>query len=444
MPTLLNTFVGAPATTHVINIGTPTAGLDVFVAVGAAASLSSPSSPWSRIGYVVGFNGGGIYHLPAASNDGSITTLSVTLNGPRQLSAVSWQDQLVGSPTVYTNAQSGYTSGTTIVSGAFTATAGTAVIAFMGINGPSDPVIPAASSLNQGFSILGSTTPEAVSNEDSITTVGSAADIALSSQAVTATYVGSWAHSSVVLLTTYEVSSAPTVTGTASITPGGLSLTAAGQDLPTSRIDLGGVSLAGQGTTVSFGTASVALGGLSLAGQVDDTETPGTAVYTVKAAILARLRALTADSAGPLWGFNVLDRIPTTKADLRGPTGYIMIIYPTESDGTADVQVMTGGVLRFDETSTLTLRIEVIGRTTEDSQPVVDRLAGRALREVMAEISSQQSWDNRIGLGLTRFDYLWFIPAEISTISTRVDGVLAAGAGISLGIRIQARHSYGG
>lgn len=444
MPTFLNSFVGAPTTTHVIDIGSPTAGLDVFVAVGAAASLSSPSAPWTRIGYVVGFNGGGIYHLPAADNDGSITTLSVTLNGPRQLTAVSWQDQLVGSPTVAMNAQSGYSSSTTIVSGAFTATAGTAVIAFMGINGPSDPVIPAISSFNQGFSVLGSTTPAAASDEESITSVGSATDIALSSAAVTATYAGSWAHSSVVLLTTYEVSSAPTVTGTASLPLGGLSLTAVGQDLPTSQISLGGLSLTGQGTAVSFGTSQISLGGLSLTGTVDDTETPGTAVYTVKAAILARLRALSADDSGSLWGFNVLDRVPTTKADLRGPTGYIMIIYPTESDGTADVQVMTGGTLRFDETSTLTFRIEVIGRTTEDSQPVVDRLAGRALREVMAEISGQQSWDNRIGLGLTRFDYLWFVPSEINTVSTRVEGIPAAGAGISLGVRIQARHSYGG
>lgn len=423
MTTLLGTYVGAPTTTHVITIGSPTPGRDVFVAVGAAATLSSPSAPWTRIGYLVAFTAGGIYHLPAADNDGSITTLSVTLNGPRQLTAVAWEDLLDGSPTVASNAQSGYLTGTTITTGAFTAVSGVGIVAVMGINGPSDPVIPAISSFNQGLSVLGSTTPAATSDEESITSVGWAENVDFAAETVTATYAGSWAHSSVALLVTYEVVTAPS--GTAALPGGSGAMTATGR------------------VTVR-GTAALPGGSGALTATVDDEETPGTAVYTVKRAIVERMRELSSAPGDVLWGLNVLDRIPTTKADLRGPTGYIMIFYPTESDGTVDVQVLTGGALKFDETSTLTFRIEVIGRTTSDTQPVVDRLAGRVLRNVLAELSSQQTWNNRVSLGMDRYDYLWFTPSEVNTLSTRVDGIPAAGAGISLGVQIRARHSYGG
>lgn len=445
MPTSLGTYVGAPSASHTVSFSAPTAGRDVFVAVTAAALITTSDTPWVRVAEASAFNAGAIFRLAGSDNDGSISSIDVALSGARQAAAAVWEDPVTGTITYATDVQSGYLTGTTIVGGPYTATAGVAVYVVHGTNGAADVVVPpVATGYSGGFVGLVQSTGTAAADEDSATYVAVATDVALSGVDITATYAGSWSHTSVTILVAYEVSSAPTVTGTVAVTVPAMTATVVGGDLATVAVTVPATTATVAGVVEVPGTVAVTVPATTGTVAVDDAETPGTAVYTVKQAILSRLRTLAATDSDPLWGFNILDGVPVRKDDLRGPTGYTMIVYPTSSDGTVEVSVFTGGWLRFDETSTLTLRIEVIGRTSEDTQPQMDVVAGRALRHVMAEISRQQAWDDRVALGLDRYDFLWFVPSEVDTISTRVEGIPAAGAGISLGVRISARHSYGG
>jgi len=169
----------------------------------------------------------------------------------------------------------------------------------------------------------------------------------------------------------------------------------------------------------------------------------GLAAPTVRRAITSHLAGAAADPASQMHRVRVLEGQPDKESQLRTVEGKYEVVYPvTDASGTSDVQVLTAGRLRFDETVIIEFRIEVLPVTNADTADVTETRANEILYAVLSEISNQRFWSDREALGLEAFDYVWFTPATIEIVTTRVEGKSGYGCGIALGIEVQARRGF--
>lgn len=99
---------------------------------------------------------------------------------------------------------------------------------------------------------------------------------------------------------------------------------------------------------------------------------------------------------------------PVDADDVRA-RGSNEAIWFADAEGSFDV-VLFGGDLRFDETLTVTLVIQVLRPTSTGTQETADSRVDELLYEVAAELSGQDSWDVT-GLDLDAYDYLEITPA---------------------------------
>lgn len=217
MATALNTYHGAAAITHTIDLGTPTASTDIFVAVSTAAGLPAAPGDWIREGYLAGDSVAGLYRLPAADNDGSTTELQLSLTGARQLAAVIWEDTPATAITLHSGT-SGYATSDTAVTDAITAAeVDVAVAVVAATNTATGTAVPQdVSSWSGSFSALSdSGAPSDGTDEDPRVYVATDADHAFTAEVVTLTFAASWEHAFGWFVITYDlVAGSPTATTT--------------------------------------------------------------------------------------------------------------------------------------------------------------------------------------------------------------------------------------
>ena len=148
-----------------------------------------------------------------------------------------------------------------------------------------------------------------------------------------------------------------------------------------------------------------------------------------------------ADPTRQMYRVRVHDRIPTQKAQLRTDGGRFESVYKFESStGSLDVEILTGGILRFDETIQSTWRIEVLGDETSDTQTSVNARINKILMDVLYTVASQKTWDFA-ALSLDQFDYFWITPGEVELLSSRLEGSPGAAAGVEISFNIRARRT---
>ncbi len=164
---------------------------------------------------------------------------------------------------------------------------------------------------------------------------------------------------------------------------------------------------------------------------------PGASAYPVLKSALVTL--LTARSA--LSGVNVIGYAPVNSDDLKTDSGEFEAIWLAAAEGPVGPVVFCDGEMRFDEETTLTVVVEVLGRDTDDTQARVDTRANALFYEVLAEISDQSNWDTAT-LGLDVFDYFWCEPVEHRWSAGRIAGQPAFGARVELDVDIRARRSF--
>lgn len=185
-------YVGAPASSHVIPLGSGSAGRDILVAVSAAAGLPAAPSGWTREVYGVHTTAGAVYRLPAAGNTGAVTTLTLTLSGARQCSAVVWEDDIDGTITI-ASSNTGFVESATLTSGPYTVAAKDAHVLVICAAGGTATVAQSVTAYSGGFSLVGQSTPTTAENEDATASVGALeTGAALSAASVTLTYAASW------------------------------------------------------------------------------------------------------------------------------------------------------------------------------------------------------------------------------------------------------------
>lgn len=142
-----------------------------------------------------------------------------------------------------------------------------------------------------------------------------------------------------------------------------------------------------------------------------------------------------------LTSVNVLDFMPINKDEIRTETGAYEVIAMSEGIGTFDDVVFCDGNLRFDETVTITVHLEVQGTDSMDSAPVVKRRVNELLYELFADISVQASWD-KAALGLDVFDYVWFTPATQEWNPGRLQQASVYACWCDIGLEARARRSF--
>ena len=116
-------------------------------------------------------------------------------------------------------------------------------------------------------------------------------------------------------------------------------------------------------------------------------------------------------------------------------------IFCDDAEGDFDDVVLCAGGLRFDETLTVRLVIQVLRGSSLGTQQAADQRAEDLLYEVHAEIAGQNDWD-LADLKLDVFDYFQVTPAS----QRWVTGFLPSGAGhaarCELGLLVEARRSF--
>lgn len=126
--------------------------------------------------------------------------------------------------------------------------------------------------------------------------------------------------------------------------------------------------------------------------------------YTAaKAAIQTRLQARSG-LADVAVGYDK----PSDADDVR-TRGSNEAIWFGDAEGSFDDVVLCAGNLRFDETLTVTLVIQVLRPTSTGSQQSADARVDEILYEVAAEFSGQNSWD-LADLDLDAYDYFQISP----------------------------------
>ena len=144
-----------------------------------------------------------------------------------------------------------------------------------------------------------------------------------------------------------------------------------------------------------------------------------------------------------LGNVRISDSVPVTTEEVRTVLGAFEAIWVSGATGTFNSVVMRAGSLAFDETVSLTVNGQVLGRTSDDDQRSVTTRAGELLYEVLAEVAGQESWD-QAALGLNVFDYVWFTPTNYTLDPGRLEGQAKAyAAGWSIDIQVRSRKFCG-
>lgn len=315
MVDFVTTYVGAPATSHVIPLGSISAGRDVFVAVSAAAGMPAATSPWVREVYGVHVTAGAVYHLPAASNTGSITTLSLTISGARQLAAVVFEDDVDGSLTI-ASFNSAYTEAATIDLGPFTAASADQHVV-VACSAASTGAAQSVSGWSSTWTSLGQTTPTTATDEDATCYVAEDGGRALSSETITATFGASWFKVTEAFLLSYNVSAGPTETPT-TLTASSSPASPTNETLVTITATAAESSVTG---TVTFTEGATTLGTATMTGSTASlaprTFTSGS--HTVTAAL---------DGTDGVWGDSTDDvTFSVTSAAGDGVVGEQVLVY---------------------------------------------------------------------------------------------------------------------
>jgi len=156
----------------------------------------------------------------------------------------------------------------------------------------------------------------------------------------------------------------------------------------------------------------------------------------IKTALVTRLTARVG-----LTSVNVLRHVPVNVDDLRTDAGTIEAIWVAGAEGISEDVVFCAGDLRFDETCTLDIVIEVHGTDSDDTQQAVDERCNELLFEVLADLAAQNDWD-KAALNLDVFDYLYFTPNSYLWGEGRLQQTGVYGANVTVGLEVKARRTF--
>lgn len=154
-----------------------------------------------------------------------------------------------------------------------------------------------------------------------------------------------------------------------------------------------------------------------------------------KSALVTRL-----DARPGVQGVAVSYQAPVSATDVEG-RGALEAIFCDDAEGDFDNRVLCAGDLRFDETLTIQLVIQVARPTSLGTQQAADRRVEELLYEVHDELAGQNDWD-LAELGLDVFDYFQVTPGAHRFVT----GFLPSGEGhasrCELGLLVEARRSF--
>lgn len=189
MATVLGTYAGATASPHTITFTQSAAGSDVLVFACSAAVMTFPAG-WVKDAEQLQNDHSGVWRLPGAQNGAGVSSVEVTLSAARALAAVVVQDYVTSlSYDGWSDGSSpgGAAWGTGLHT--YTADAGgeSSYAAFVSSCAGGSAFTGVATSLDQGFTLLGQDRTASESNEGHIVIVGQADDTAMTNDGVTAT-----------------------------------------------------------------------------------------------------------------------------------------------------------------------------------------------------------------------------------------------------------------
>lgn len=195
-------YSATDATSHAIPLGPIRAGTDVMVAVCAAATLPTAVSPWVRDLYAVNNIAAALYRLPAASNDGTATTLSLAIGGSRALAAVVVEDAIGSAAYQSLTTDAGFATVSSLATDNPGVSERDVVMAFACFAGDAGVATPAVTAVSGPYVLVGNSPLPASSNERPRVVVAAAVNRAesaavtftLASAALIASCTGFTAH----------------------------------------------------------------------------------------------------------------------------------------------------------------------------------------------------------------------------------------------------------
>lgn len=277
--TLLGTYAGEAASSHVIPLGTPTAGRTILVLASAAAVITQPS-PWTELRELVALGAAGLYRLAPADNTGSVTTLTLGLSGPRPLAAVVVEDDVEATLGVlHEGLIQGFYSGPINTSaGPYTVTAtganGRHLVAWMptGQSGAAFP-LPAVTAVSAGWTLLGQSESAGTTFERARVAVAYRDVEDLTDETVVATVDAAVNRAMATMRISYDVVTGDPGTGTAS---GALDVPA-----PPAVVLTGSAAPVAPDASATGAVEVPAPPGVTLAAVLDPSDEPGSAVGSI-------------------------------------------------------------------------------------------------------------------------------------------------------------------
>lgn len=165
----------------------------------------------------------------------------------------------------------------------------------------------------------------------------------------------------------------------------------------------------------------------------------GTTYSAIKSLLVARLGVRSG-----LAGVSILYQPPLNPLDVNSFGGSREAIWFGDAVGEFANVVFCGPELRFDESITVTLAIQVLGKDSESSQERTDQRVEELLLEVLSELASNAF---RVAVEqtdtiLSAFDYILVTPSTQEWHAGRLGPDKTYAAGMDIGILVESRRSY--